>query len=326
MTVRQYGAGLFGMIGLLLAGCVSDNHLVAVLGEDPLVGNHDGGTNPSGDTDPGQIDFGKGLSGTWAGNAAVGTMLSDMGSPLFIPVWASMRLWFLVDISADGTGNVDITLNMCSIKTKTPSREVGLIVPQRIWDYVPPISGSIICVSSEPGIRFDTELFAVPQGMNLCDPMLDPMPQPAATLEELPSCANACDGAQCDEDMDGKPGVTHQFKLFGNTCEMYLSQRTLLTLNGSIVDRDTIEGTMHTVISQQTFHGSNNPICALAPSSTLPIEDCGEHKYFKLMRIEDGATCEEVMALTDCDEDEYNCDSNEVLPLDPHPDKVEDCN
>ena len=58
-----------------------------------------------------------------------------------------------------------------------------------------------------------------------------------------------------------------------------------------------------------------------ANSNAIVADDgCAAHTYFKMVKLDGGTTCADVIALTDCDEDQATCDTNAVLALDPNND------
>jgi hypothetical protein len=90
------------------------------------------------------------------------------------------------------------------------------------------------------------------------------------------------------------------------------------------VDADTIAGAVTDNFSEQTVLAADNYTCQTGSPATRS-ENCPAHQYFKMIRLAADATCADVLALTDCDEDPATCDTNAALPLDPNNDLETDC-
>ena len=294
-------------------------------------------TYPDYDSGP---DSGPGasLTGKWAQLINV-SIIQEVGIPIVtVDQWVVSRNFYLVDITTDGQGNLTAHERLCALKLKL--RGCGLELPgnntstvnQNFIDHVEVLERHVTVDSDEPGTAWTSDIVYEVRGANLCngecnpniDLTCDPIPgNGSANAGDSTPCGGTCTNACCDQDEDGHPGVTNTLTGLLN-CETYAAQRWWARLDGQIVDEDTIEGDVVENSSEQTVLAASTPLCGSGSPSTRP-ENCPEHQYFKMIRLPDNAGCADVLALTDCDEDQFTCDTNEVLPLDPKNDLETDC-
>jgi hypothetical protein len=299
--------------------------------------DHDPGTpgdEPS-DTDTAEdgpvTGPGAGLVGTW-GQLLNVTVLQS-GVPLIGSSWAAARNWYLVEVTTDGHGHLTATEKLCAVKIKLDTWVDRSIVPQAFVDHTEPLERHLTVESDAPGTPWISDQSIEVRGANLCDGQCDPewsascdrLPQSGSAQgsDDAPTCDQSCTGSQCDQDQDGHPGMTMILSGMFN-CELYVAQRWGSALFGEVVDDDTIAGAVVGYFSEQSLLASSSPFCQTGDAESVP-EDCAEHQYFKMVRLPAGATCVDVLELTDCDDDEETCDTNEVLPLDPQNDQPDDC-
>jgi hypothetical protein len=295
----------------------------------------DGDTDPQYDAGP---DSGPGadLVGTWGALINV-TIIQEIGIPL-VPAdqWVASRNFYLVTLTTDGAGNLTAHEKLCALKLKIRAcgDEFGTNtsgVSQDFIDHVPMNERHVTVTSSAPGTPWISDIVYEVRGANLCngecnpdlDTGCDPLPaNGSAEVDTATPCGGECDGAECDQDEDGHPGMTNMLTGLLN-CETYVAQRWWARLDGEIVDADTISGAVVDNFSEQTVLAATS-ICDTGSPDTRS-EECPSHQYFKMVRLVDGASCADVLALTDCDEDQATCDSNVVLPLDHNNDLETDC-
>jgi hypothetical protein len=102
------------------------------------------------------------------------------------------------------------------------------------------------------------------------------------------------------------------------SCDVYITQRWHAQLGGYIMDGDTIAGPVISSNSEQTLLGASDDICGSGNPGTVPILDvCPDHFYFIMKHLDDNANCDDVMALTNCDESQFSCAGNTEYPLNP---------
>jgi hypothetical protein len=293
----------------------------------PADGVIDTGAGP--DTGP-ATGPGAGLVGTWG--QLINVTVIQSGVPLIGSSWVAARNWYVVDLTSDGQGNLTATERLCAIKLKLDTWVDRSVVPQSFVDHVEPVERHVTVDSDAPGTAWISDQVIEVRGANLCDGECNPdlssscdrLPAPSSVHQvEDDSCDQDCNGLPCDQDQDGHPGMTTILSGMFN-CELYVAQRWGAALFGEVVDQDTIEGAVIAHFSEQTLLGSSSQFCTAGEPESMP-GDCEQHQYFKMLRLPDGAGCEDVLALTDCDEQEETCDANQVLPLDPTNDVPEDC-
>jgi hypothetical protein len=280
------------------------------------------------------------LVGKW-GELINVTIIQEVGIPL-VPAdqWVASRNFYLVTMTTDGAGNLTAHERLCALKLKVRAcgLEIGTntsAVSQNFVDHIGINERHVTVSSSAPGTPWVSDIVYEVRGANLCNGLCDPFADPdcdplpangSAAVGTATPCGGDCTGAECDQDEDGQPGMTNTLAGLLN-CDTYVAQRWWGRLNGEIVDENTIAGAVTDNFSQQTVLAATS-ICDTGSPDTR-AEDCPAHQYFKMIRLADGATCADVLALTDCDEtysnDEPQCDENEALPLDPNNDLETDC-
>ncbi|MDD5307462.1 MAG: hypothetical protein PHU25_09100 [Deltaproteobacteria bacterium] len=292
-------------------------------------GGEDGGEDGSAEagTDTGtEKDPAAAFEGLWA--SLVNVTIVQMGIPLLNTQWVASRNWYLVEMMSDGHGHVTAREKLCSIKLKLETWLNKSIVPKSFIDHVNAIERHVTVASDAPGSPWVSDTVYEVRGANLCNGECNPKTD--STCDKLPGigsskpndstpCSGACNGKSCDQDDDGHAGMTNVLSGVLN-CEIYSTQRWWAKLNGAVVDADTIAGPITDNFSEQTVVAASDAVCGASSPGTVS-ENCPKHQYFKMVRLPDGATCKDVMALTDCDENEEACDSNAVKPLDPKNDK-----
>ena len=198
------------------------------------------------------------------------------------------------------------------------------IVPPGFVAHLPVIEREVEPGPFEAGAPWVSDTVYEVRGANLCDPVSDPLPGlGSASVDDATPCGGECTGLPCDQDEDGHPGMTSLLSGVMN-CTVYTAQRWWTRLGGAVVDADRIAGAITETFSEQQTIGASKPLCEFDGTGAAS-EECPEHQYFAMVRLADGADCEDVLALTDCDEDETTCDTNAALPLDPADDQPGDC-
>jgi hypothetical protein len=273
-------------------------------------------SDSDGDTDPGAA-----LEGFW-GQLSVTAILAETGIPALGSQWSSSRGWQLAEIASDGAGNLTVTETPCLAKVKTGGGILNPVVeiPQNTVDHMPPTVRHVTVTSSAASTPFVSETVYTVRGANLCDPQSDALPVGPVDVNDSTPCGTECGPGQCDQDEDLHPGVTSHMSAVGIlNCDVYAVARTWSRLDGAIADAATITGTIADHGSEQEILAATQAICANA-TATVADDGCAAHTYFKMVKLSGGTTCADVLALTDCDEDEAACDANAVLALDPNND------
>ena len=125
--------------------------------------------------------------------------------------------------------------------------------------------------------------FVALNGVRLSDPFSERLPQ------------NPSDPRVVDSDGDGKPGVTTQITVLGLISgEAYVVQRSMLSLKGTVVSPDLIQGLLTWKDEQVTLAATSSFLVQSAQGRPDPVL---ENSYFILRRIIGNKTCEEIIAL-----------------------------
>jgi len=97
-----------------------------------------------------------------------------------------------------------------------------------------------------------------------------------------------------DWDEDGKPGasVLVDLPLFGHI-RIYMVQTNHTLLSGKVVNDQSIEGRTRQLVLDQRTIGADNRLLAASPKLTVGKG----HDRFEMMRIEAGATCEDIIRI-----------------------------
>jgi hypothetical protein len=310
---------------LVLPACGGDEGGGGADGDTDVDTDADSDTDADGDTDgdtDADGDPGAGLVGSW-GLLQVGASTVDTGTILG-EQWSTTRAWALVEIESDGAGELTLTEHACMAKIKLGSGSLGshVEVPIAGMQNIRPGTRTVTVDSSEPGTAFTSNVAFYVRGANLCDDVDDPLPPFADILDDSTSCDQECTGSHCDEDQDGHPGITSIMSGFLD-CEVYAATRSWSRYDGEVLDADAVAGPVVDSGSQQSTLAATLGLCV--QSGAQPVPDGNpDHQYFKLVRLDDDADCADVLALTDCDENEGNCDTNDVQPLDPNNDTEND--
>lgn len=297
--------------------------------EDPATDDVDETAEPGDEAPP--VGPGAGLVGTWG--QLLNLTVIQSGVPLLGSSWAASRNWYLVEVTTDGQGNLTATEQLCAVKLKLDTWVDQSIVPEGFVEAAEILERQVAVESDEPGTPWVSGQVIEVRGADLCNGQCDPelslscdrLPASGSAEgpEDAPPCDGECGGSHCDQDEDGRPGMTTILSGMYN-CELYVAQRWGAAFDGEIIDEDTIGGAVSDHFSEQSVLASSSPFCSVGDPVSAP-EDCPEHQYFKMVRLPHGATCTDVLQLTDCDEDEASCDTNAIQPLDPKNDLPGDC-
>jgi len=157
-----------------------------------------------------------------------------------------------------------------------------MVLPKRYHQAVPMLIQTVEVDEVGPGVPFETTWLHDVRGAWLDDPFDDPLP----TMKDL--------SAAWDQDMDGNPGLTTVMEglLHG---DVYNCQRWGDRKLGTIHDARPkyISGLLSTFTEQ--FALGANP-SELAQDAAISVHLDPDRTFFRMERLEDRATCEEVVA------------------------------
>ena len=111
--------------------------------------------------------------------------------------------------------------------------------------------------------------------------------------QPTPIPIDAADPRVFDHDEDGNPGVTVGLKapLFGEV-DVYMTQLAHTWLRGVVETADTIEGYADVQTLEQEIIGASNVLFVRKTNLQVNLE----RSTFKMTRVEDGLSCEELLA------------------------------
>jgi len=150
----------------------------------------------------------------------------------------------IVDIVQEGS-RLRESRDICRIHL-FPIFSLDNIFPDAVAASINPIlvEDSYITAAEQGGF-YSSGIEFQPYGVNLEDPLADPLP----TRSDDPSVV--------DSDGDGKPGVT---LIVGGDCEMYTAQRAAIQYRGALVTPVHVRGESTTLMSQRVL-GSSTFTC-----------------------------------------------------------------
>ena len=321
--MREIAIGLWlaAALAVSAASCGDDGGGAADADAD---GDSDADSDTDSDTDTdadSDADPGAALEGFW-GQLTATAILTDTGIEILGEQWSASRAWQLVEIASDGAGNLTLTETPCLAKVKTGGGPFSPVVeiPQNTIDHMPPTERHVAVTSSAAGSAFVSDTVYMVRGANLCDQQSDPLPVGPVDASDATPCGEECGLGQCDQDEDAHPGITSHMEAASIiNCYVYVAVRSWSRLDGAISDPALITGTIADHGSEQEILAATQPLCASA-SATVSVDGCAAHTYFRMVRLDGGTMCADVLALTDCDEDAATCDANTPLVLDPNND------
>jgi hypothetical protein len=307
-----------GALAVMAAGC--DDGVQGGAPWSPGLDEGDDGTDPGGDADTEadvgtDVDTGTGeppvdLSGTWA-------MLLDVsviqgGLPILGSSPVESRNWYLVEAAPDGDGGLVTSERLCSVQLVPDTWADRPVVPPAFVEHLSPL---VRHVSPGKGASWISDRVCEVRGARLCDPAEDLLPGPDQAAGGGTGCDEPCDGAACDQDEDVEPGMTTLLTGFFS-CAIHAVHRWCSRLEGAAEDEDTVSGLVTGFSSEQVVLGASSSFCQTGAAVAVP-DPCAARQYFEMVRLPAGASCDDVLELTGCDEDPEGCAQAPALPLDP---------
>lgn len=328
----QPHAWLFALaLSLSLAACEDSGSLTKVANDsvsDAQPTDTDDATAPtSSDDTADSLNSGEPsaiMSGTYA--MLLSASSKQIGVPLVKTQITVSRSFFLVQATPDGPTRLRTHEKVCGLYIKLETWINKAIVPDQFVKHSGIIERHIELPSAEPGTPWISEDVYEVRGARLDNPISDPLP---ASGSAAPGKGIPCDetplGSQCDQDEDGQPGMTNL--LTGAlSCKLYVAQRWHAALAGEIIDTNTVAGPLSSAASDQTVLAASVSLCEQVNMRSVEVlAKCPEHFYFKMVRVPDSATCDNVMALTSCDENLETCEGDTASPLNPSVDDPASC-
>ena len=208
------------------------------------------------------------------------SILMDNPNPLDPTSAASvLTTWKLADWHQDGTV-VEWVETTCGMES-TEVFDTQTLYPDAFVASMAPETRQGTLSSTQVGATFAAGPYATLVGVVLDDPLTDPIP------------TSADDPAVVDQDQDGFPGVTvHIVQDLLGEGDVYVAQRTITSLEGSVVSPSRVEGLLDAVSEQSILDASAWWLSL--PTNSRPDDD-PSHSWFVYEEVEAGSTCVEVL-------------------------------
>ncbi|HUT79010.1 MAG TPA: hypothetical protein VM285_15030 [Polyangia bacterium] len=308
----------------IVAGC--DDGIQAGSPWQPDTGDDDDDTGSAPDSDS-DSDTGTAPDDPTASLAGTWGMLLDVsvlqgGLPILGSSPVESRNWYLVEATPDGDGGLVTSERLCAVQLIPETWVNHPVVPPAFVEHVAPLERRIGVGDGSHDTAWVSDRVCEVRGARLCDPAVDPLPGPDQGADGAAGCDEPCDGAACDQDEDGMPGMTTWLTGFYN-CAVHATHRWCSRLEGVAKDEDAISGLVTGLASEQVVLGSSSTFCQTGSTVAVP-DPCAARQYFEMVRLPENAACEDVLALTGCDEDAAACAADPALPLDPRGDAFDE--
>jgi hypothetical protein len=226
------------------------------LGED--LGGADLPNQPGGQN---LVDF-TDMTGTWVQVRDFSTCVAVAGV-----TETRSRTLLRVHIEQEGRRLVE-TQEVCALET-TPVIGVQTVIPEVVFLNSNPRHAQSFLFGRRPGGLYQSGPIPSVWGIELDNPLTDALPQEGDLEDERIT----------DSDGDGQPGAT--LKLGGDFCDLWVVQRDVATVSGTLQADGSIEGT-GTTVTDQVVLGASNDFCGQA-FDTTPNPGGG---YFKMVRAD----------------------------------------
>lgn len=237
--------------------------------------------------DPEDVTKAQPLAGVWG--MIINVAVANYGLPLINRQDVYTITYMLTRVSHKA-GELTLTEKVCSIdihgfrEDDTPVEEedlIWMVIPPRYINALRLYTHHVSNASAEPGSPFVSDRLVVVRGAKLQDIENDPLP----TMENMDK--------EWDQDEDGNPGMTTLVDgiLSG---EIYNSQRWTASLDGTVKGEDYISGLVVST-SETSLLGADSEIFYY--DITTEMSDQLDRTYFRMQRMADEATCEDMLEL-----------------------------
>jgi hypothetical protein len=215
---------------------------------------------------------GEALQGTWAKLS----VFTSQSSALGVTAKSSVGRYSLVQLQSQGGGAFTANETLCDVKTKS-SGGTSISFSDRLVRSIGSNSYSYQFSPSGMSMGQAVELL----GVRLANKLTDPLSS----------------SASYDQDGDGNPGVSVDVsaKILFSTLEgqIYVMQRTIWGEKGQWQGTGRLKGNLQWSVEQKTLGSSNPLLSAVSPTITTLTDE----SPFYLVKISDGSSCQNVIAL-----------------------------
>lgn len=181
-----------------------------------------------------------------------------------------------------GTTTIEATSEVCGVEM-TPYADNETTYPAATIAAIPVETTTMTLSEAKEGASFTSPASVRLIGWTTsADPATDPIPTDGA------------DSRVVDSDSDSNPGVTLQVNGAIVSGDIYIVNRSAVTLDGTIVSADRVEG-LSVTQQEQTILGASDPLLELGNVTATPDPDSSA-STFQLVRVPDTDTCASIMA------------------------------
>ena len=173
----------------------------------------------------------------------------DVGSESFDNINRSL---YLIEMAQDDFGVLLETWTACDLELSPVLNLLPVIKEENYNAIYPVVTEGGLFTSTNIGGGYSSGPFIELWGLNLDNPLLDPLP------------TDGDDPAIYDADGDGFPGATLVFGT--DICEAYVAQRTITHFMGNLVTYDRLEGTS-VMKTRQLVIDANTSFCRTSYST-----------------------------------------------------------
>lgn len=187
--------------------------------------------------------------------------------------------WLISTLTPTPSG-VHLTEESCHIDVSVIGG-VDTLISEQLVSSLLPIELQMSLSGLSPGDAATTLPYGDVWGARLVDPINDPLP------------TQATDPTSWDQDLDGEPGVTVVLWVDDRSLEfgtVYVAQRVVFSLEGTLLNRDEVTGLVHVHGAGQTVLGAEQgyiedfvPDVRPSPDTTL--------SWFKMLRVDQDFSC-----------------------------------
>jgi len=243
------------------------------------------------------LDFGDGpFAGVWGLRMEIGVV--TFGLPLVPKQNTYSSNLLLIKVSHTRGDALVLEEKPCDfqlINFRDDDREFAdlawMVIPLGYLKSLPVLVRTVELDPADTG-KFESSMSLEVRGCILDDPVNDPLP----TRDDYEADPN--DPRFWDQDEDGQVGMTTLMDGIMRGA-IYNVQRWTAIYHGRILDADHVKG-LSTIVSKQKVLSASNP--ALIQDIDTFIHDDEDRTYFRMQRLNDGASCADLIRLANRDD------------------------
>lgn len=211
------------------------------------------------------------LAGTWAVFTKYRAVVPGLSGGQ-IP-----RTYFLQEITDDGNGALTLTETLCDLEVDSEEGTIRVrVTPAFINSLSAETRSGTVADDGNGGFSYTLETNVIVRGVDLADPINDPLP------------TDPEDPAILDQDEDDNPGLTLIVSgvISG---QMFVIQRDTSQFSGAMVSAERVRGGV-TWTAEQVYLGAEPPALLDLLREAVPDTDTSKHT-FEMVRVPSGSDC-----------------------------------